>query len=91
MRSFTNAITVMQNAVRQDRVNVAGLVELRSVGPRRPHLYGALPATAALARLPGEKPVCSPERTCMQRGAWHCSAQLHAHGRSARRCAARIS
>jgi hypothetical protein len=93
MRSFINAITVTNNASnRQDCVTVAGMVELRLGGLRRLHLYGGRPVKTAPADLAGGKPGCSPERHPVH--GWQertCSAKPCSHGRSARRCAARIS
>ena len=92
MRNFTNAINVMQNAFAgKDRVNVAGLVELRQGGPERPHLYCTRRSSTAPAGLAGE-PGCSPERS--QGRHWragHMAARPCAIGRSLRFCAPRIS
>ncbi len=93
MRSFIKAVTVMNNASnRLDCVTVAGMVELRLGGLRRPHLNGGRPVETAPADLASEKPGCSPERYAAH--GWQertCSAKPCSHGRSARRCAARIS
>lgn len=93
MRSFINAITVMKNASnRQDCVTVAGMVELRLGGLRRPHLYSGRPVKTTLAELAGGKPGCSPERHAAH--GWQertCSAKPSSHRRAARPCAARIS
>ena len=91
MRSLTNAISVMKNASNcQDCVTVAGVVELRQGGPRRPRLFGGRPDTRP-ATIAGGKPGCSPERYPAH--AWlgrHGSARPCTHGRLARHCAARI-
>jgi hypothetical protein len=93
MRSFIKAITVMNNASnRQDCVTVAGMVELRLGSLRRPHLYSGRPVKTTPAELAGGKPGCSPERHPAH--GWQepkGSAQPCSYGRSARRCAARIS
>ena len=93
MRSFIKAITVMNNASnRLDCVTVAGMVELRFGGLRRPHLYCGIPVETSPADLADGKPGCSPERHPAY--GWRertCSSQPCLHGRSARRCAARIS
>ena len=93
MRSFSNAITVMNNASnRQDCVTVAGMVELRLGGLPRPYLYGGRPVKPAPADLASGKPGCSPE--CHAAHSWQertCSAKPCSRGRSARPCAARIS
>ncbi len=92
MRSFINAQNVMNASDCQDRVIVAGMVELRQGGPRRPRLYGARPVATTTARLAAGKPVCSPERPATQ--AWRKRLGLARHcsnGRSVRHGAARIS
>ncbi len=93
MPSFINAITVMNSAANHlDCVTVAGMIELRLGGLRRLHLYGGRPVKTAPADAVGGTPGCSPE--CHPAHVWQartCSAKPCSPGRSARRCAARIS
>jgi hypothetical protein len=93
MRSFINTTTVMSmKSDRQDRVDVAGMVELRQGGPQRPHLYWALRTLTARLRLSGAKPSCSPARRASHEGLErHCSARLGTHRRPAWHGATRIS
>lgn len=68
MGSSGNASTAMEiRANRRDRGHVAGMVELRQVGPWRPHLSGARPIPTTHASLTATRPDC-----CLQRSAATC-------------------
>ncbi len=92
MRSFINAINVMNASDRQDCVTVAGMNELHSGSLRRLHLYDGRPVTTTPAKLAGSQPGRSPERVSAHGWQEHTgSARPCSPGRGARRCAARIA